>query len=180
MARGHGPSLGAALQALVAAEAGRLATYTAKGWHAKLVQLSGTERGRQAADRAGLNPTRETYLRWLRDPENTPNKANLRRIEQAYKAVARKPFPASMRTGDLKIYGKVAFDDDVRDRGAGRTAPFLVDAGEGNWDQLAAMWDDGVMDDDLWETAFITDVFDADIDTSADVGFPGTSYTLTH
>jgi hypothetical protein len=63
------------------AEYGR--SYDAKGWHAMLAQLTGTARGRAAAQAAGLNPSRGTLLRWLSGTQE-PNRRNREAIERAY------------------------------------------------------------------------------------------------
>lgn len=57
-------------------------SYRAKGWHAQLAALTGTPRGSEAADRAGLAPSRRTLLGWLTG--STPSRANQERIAQAY------------------------------------------------------------------------------------------------
>jgi hypothetical protein len=179
VATGSGASFGAALLGLVDAMAGHKSTYTAKNWHAQLSQLSSTARGRAAADAAGLAPSRRTYLRWLAE-EQTPTAKHQAQIRQAYEAMARRPFPDAIREGNIKIYGKVGIGDDVRDRGAGGTSPFLIDASEGNWDALAELWDSGVTDPDQWEALFVAEVFLKDIETSDPVTFPGDWYTVTH
>ncbi len=63
------------------AEYGR--SYDARGWHAQLAQLTGTARGRAAADAAGLSPSRTTFLRWLGGTQ-APNRRNREAIERAY------------------------------------------------------------------------------------------------
>jgi hypothetical protein len=68
------------------AEYGR--SYDAQGWHAKLAQLTGTSRGRDAAGAAGLNPSRTTFLRWLTGTQ-APNRSNRDAIERAYEDVRR-------------------------------------------------------------------------------------------
>lgn len=57
--------------------------YDRKGWHAQLKQLTGTQRGYDAANRAGLSPTARTLREWLGE-DRTPNAANQRKIHQAY------------------------------------------------------------------------------------------------
>ncbi|MBM2623852.1 hypothetical protein JIG36_51020 [Actinoplanes sp. LDG1-06] len=59
--------------------------YGAKGWHAQLVAIERTRAGRAAADRAGLNPTRRTFERWMSG--GRPNAANRARIAEAYGSV---------------------------------------------------------------------------------------------
>jgi hypothetical protein len=63
-------------------------SYDAKGWHAQLTQLTGTARGRAAADTAGLSPSRTTFMRWLSGTQ-APNRRNREAIERAYGDVRR-------------------------------------------------------------------------------------------
>lgn len=55
----------------------------ATGWHAQLRELTRTDKGMGAADRAGLEPAKQTLLRWLRE-EQAPSRANRDRIATAY------------------------------------------------------------------------------------------------
>lgn len=67
------------------AETAKPATsYKAKSWHAQLSDLTKTERGSKAADRAGLNPTRQTLTKWLSDPDYPIRRGDRERIEKAY------------------------------------------------------------------------------------------------
>ncbi|MGW3984722.1 hypothetical protein [Streptomyces mirabilis] len=60
----------------------------AKGWHAQIRELVESKQGSEAADRAGLNPSRGTLVKWLshdggRD-DFAPSKANREAISKAY------------------------------------------------------------------------------------------------
>jgi hypothetical protein len=61
-------------------------SFTDVGWHAQLRKLSGSERGRSAADRAGLSPSRSTFTRWL-SGQQSPNKENRAKIQSAYESM---------------------------------------------------------------------------------------------
>lgn len=65
-------------------------SYKAKGWHAQLHELTRTDRGSEAADRAGLNPSSRTLMRWL-STAGEPSKANRDRISAAYSELRNKP-----------------------------------------------------------------------------------------
>ena len=56
----------------------------ATGWHAQLRALVESTRGSEAADRAGLNPTRRTLEKWLSDAEYNIRRGDRERIEKAY------------------------------------------------------------------------------------------------
>lgn len=58
--------------------------YQAKSWHAKLADLTKTQRGSEAADRAGLSPSLRTLGKWLSDPEYPIRKGDRERIDKAY------------------------------------------------------------------------------------------------
>lgn len=179
MAEGRGPSLGAALLDLAAAHGARKSTYGAKGWHAQLRALTGTERGLSFADAAGLSPSRRTLLGWLAESQ-TPNAENQRKIQQAYEAAARRPFPESMKSGTIEISGIVCTGNDCRNRGGGSgRAPFRVDAGAGDWDAIEEAWEDGTLDAELFEDLFVADVIEEDIGEGSDTwSFPGASYSV--
>jgi hypothetical protein len=179
MPTGRGGSFGAALRALIDAQGGTYSTYQAKGWHAQLRELSGTERGRTAADAAGLSPSRRTYVAWLSEAQ-TPSAANRAKIAQAYERASRRSLPASMRSGTIEIRGQVAFGPDVRDRGAKGTAPLRVDASYGDWDEFATVWEAGATDEEL-EEAFIEEIFEAEFgETTETVEFGGGAYTISN
>ena len=161
---GHGPSLGAALLDLAAGQGGRKSTYEAKGWHAQLRALTGSERGLSFLDQFGpdVRQTR-TLTAWLAE-ERTPTKANQAKIHEAYEAAARKAFPESMKHGTLEITGLVGTGNDFRERGgsSGRQ-PFRIDADSGDWDAIEEAWEDGTLDAELFEDLFISDVVEEDI-----------------
>lgn len=70
-------------QANARAARGEATSYTATGWHAQLRALTGTARGSELADRAGLNPSARTLRAWLAE-DRPPNPANRRAIAEAY------------------------------------------------------------------------------------------------
>lgn len=57
--------------------------YPAKGWYAQLRELEGTQRGRAAADAAGLDVSRRTLTGWLAQTQE-PSKSNREKIAEAY------------------------------------------------------------------------------------------------
>lgn len=69
----------------LAARAHPATSHRAVGWHAQIRELTASQRGYQAAARAGLSPSRERLVAWLSDPETTqPSKANREKIAAAY------------------------------------------------------------------------------------------------
>jgi hypothetical protein len=66
-------------------------SYKAKSWHAQLSDLTKTERGSKAADRAGLNPTRQTLTKWLSDPDYPIRRGDREKIEKAYAELRNAP-----------------------------------------------------------------------------------------
>jgi hypothetical protein len=182
MAKGKGPSLGAALVGLVGSAGGRKSTYQAKGWHAQLSALTATTRGQSYLEASGLGVTRRTLLAWLAE-DRAPTRRNQQFIREAYTAAARKPFPRDELGGMLRIEGKVGFGDDVRDRGNG-CAPLLVEPEHDDaWDRLEDLWEQGNLDPDLWEEYFAEDVIGDDpaLDDASpgDVSFPGGAYSVS-
>lgn len=68
-----------------AAEARPATSYRAKGWHAQLRELTGSRRGSELAERAGLDPSARTLQRWLAGGQ--PSRANRERIAEAYEGL---------------------------------------------------------------------------------------------
>jgi hypothetical protein len=95
--RGDGLDLSAVQAAVEAArDAGRAArdarpyaSYTAKSWHAQLVQLTSTRAGNEALAAAGARPS--SIRRWLSDEENRLTRASRARISEAYHGLANRP-----------------------------------------------------------------------------------------
>ncbi|WP_226361010.1 hypothetical protein [Pseudonocardia sp. ICBG1142] len=94
-----GAALSSMKQANARAAQGEATSYTATGWHAQLRALTGTARGSELADRAGLNPTARTLRAWLAE-DRPPNAANRRAIAEAYSG--------------LRTYGRDQAQDEAR------------------------------------------------------------------
>ena len=115
---GHGGSLGAALNNLLRAQVTprhRLSSYNAKHWHAQLSQLTGTHRGYQALEDAGLDVTAKTLLNWLSDPEYNVRRNYRDLIHTAYENVAivpADPIPDHVKDGQYEISGWVTTGTD--------------------------------------------------------------------
>lgn len=192
MATGTGGSLGAALNELLrdfgVQPVRRLSTYHAKHWHAQLSQLTHTQRGWEALERAGLSVRPETLIKWLSDPEYNVRRGYVETIHAAYESVAvvaADPIPQAFKNGQFEIKGLVKTGDDERIRGElnenGRiTAPLRIDGRSGNWVEIERKWAEGELDDDSFEDDFIEYVVIEDIGEGTDGwGFPGSSYTVT-
>ncbi|MBN9757854.1 hypothetical protein Ae406Ps2_6349c [Pseudonocardia sp. Ae406_Ps2] len=95
-----GAALSAVKQANARAAQGEATSYTATGWHSQLRALTGTARGSELADRAGLNPSGRTLRAWLAE-DRPPNAANQRAIAEAYSG--------------LRTYGRDHAQADARD-----------------------------------------------------------------
>lgn len=162
-------------------------SYTAKGWHAQVRQLFGTERGYQALSDAGVNVTRRTLFSWLSE-DHPPSKANREGIGRAYSAMQRGGIPQWVKDGTMKITGEVGHGPDVRDRGSAGNAALRVDLSAGakqrsdrepgrtRWDEVDGGLADEVDDDDL--TDLIGELVAADIEDSYSWDFPGGAYTV--
>ncbi|MFJ6636867.1 hypothetical protein ACIQMR_36775 [Streptomyces sp. NPDC091376] len=192
MATGTGDSLGRALNELLrdygAQPPRRLSTYHAKHWHAQLSQLTRTQRGYEALERAGLSARPETLIKWLSDAEYTVRRGYREVIHAAYESVAivpADPMPQPFKDGQFEITGVVRTGDDERLRGgvtgSGRiTAPLRIDGRSGNWDETERKWAVGELDDDAFEDDFIDYVIIEDIgEGTGGWDFPGTSYIVT-
>lgn len=181
---GSGDSLGRALLGALAAAAGGTIgvrrSYTAKGWHAQLSKLTSSDRGYQAAERAGLSATARTLKNWLSDPEYPIRRGDREKIAAAY-GIMRGEWPAQVERGQFAIRGEVKIGSDRRDRGGNGTAAFAIDGREGTWSRMRHAWENGETDDDEeWEDMFVEDVIEADLGESSEpFEFPGGSYTVT-
>lgn len=69
-----------------AASAREATSYRAQSWHAQLRELTGSARGSELADRAGLNPTARTLSAWLSE-SRAPSRANRDAIARAYEGL---------------------------------------------------------------------------------------------
>lgn len=111
-----GAALSAAKQASSRATQGEATSYTATGWHAQLRALTGTARGSELADRAGLNPSSRTLRAWLAE-DRPPNAANQRAIAEAYSGLRTYSRDHAQVTARAARHDAVAaINDAVRDR----------------------------------------------------------------
>ncbi|MGI5414044.1 hypothetical protein ACQEV9_45560 [Streptomyces chartreusis] len=182
---GHGGSLGAALNDLLRTQVTprhRLSSYNAKHWHAQLSQLTGTHRGYQALEEAGLDVTVKTLINWLSDPEYNVRRSYRDLIHTAYENVAivpADPIPDRFKDGDFEISGWVTTGGDRRQRGTRAAAPLRIDGRSGDWSEIEALWMVGELTDDDFEDHFIDDVIVQDIGEGTDGWtFDGGSYAV--
>jgi len=182
---GHGGSLGAALGDLLRSQViprHRLSTYHAQHWHAQLSQLTGTHRGHQALEDAGLDVTVKTLVNWLSDPEYNIRRSYRGLIHTAYENVAivpADPIPDHVKDGQYEISGYVTTGSDRRERGTRAAAPLRIDARRGDWDAIEELWLAGELTDDELEDHFIDDVIEQDIGTGSEGWeFDGNSYSV--
>lgn len=183
MATGSGSSFGEALVNAIAAAAGGTIgvrrSYTAKGWHAQISKLTSSPRGYEAAHKAGLSVNQRTLVDWLAE-RREPNKANQDLIARAYQLMAGR-WPIEIEHKRFRIYGEVAIAGDVRDRGAGGTAPLEIDGSQAtsnDWAEMRRSWESGEVDPDEFEDHFI-DIIEADLGELSDPPeFTGNSYQV--
>jgi hypothetical protein len=182
---GRGGSLGAALNDLLRSQVTprhRLSSYNARHWHAQLSQLTGTHRGYQALEDAGLHVTTKTLLNWLSDPEYNIRRSYRDLIHTAYEnaaTVPADPIPDYVKDGQFEISGTVKTGDDERERGTRQAAPLRIDGSRGNWDEIEELWAAGELTDDEFEDHFIDDVIVEDIGEGTDGwDFPGSAYSV--
>ncbi|MEU6277074.1 hypothetical protein ABZ871_32420 [Streptomyces populi] len=182
---GHGTTLGAALGDLLRVQVTprhRLSTYSAKHWHAQLSQLTGTRRGYQALESAGLDVRPDTLFKWLSDPEYNVRRSYRDLIHTAYENVAivpADPLPETVKNGQFEISGMVKTGNDERERGTRRAAPLRIDASRGDWTAIETLWLAGDLRDDDLEDHFIDDIIVADIGDGTDGWeFNGDSYAV--
>ncbi|MGR3875603.1 hypothetical protein ACUXZZ_44460 [Streptomyces graminifolii] len=182
---GRGDSLGAALGDLLRAQVTphhRLSTYNAKHWHAQLSQLTGTRRGYEALETAGLDVRSDTLFKWLSDSEYSVRRSYRNLIHTAYENVAivpADPIPDHIKRGQYEISGVVRTGNDERTRGTRDAAPLRIDGTRGNWEGIEELWLAGELTDDEFEDHFVDDVIVEDIGEGTDGWeFPGASYTV--
>ncbi|MFD5271567.1 hypothetical protein [Streptomyces sp. NPDC058335] len=182
---GRGSSLGAALNDLLREQVSprhRLSTYSAKQWHAQLSQLTGTRRGCEALDSAGLDVRPDTLFKWLSDPEYNVRRSYRDVIHTAYENVAivpAEPLPDTVKRGQFEISGLVKTGDDERERGTRRAAPLRIDASRGDWTEIEALWLAGDLRDNDFEDLFVDEIIVADIGEGTDGWeFGGDSYAV--
>ncbi len=182
---GRGGSLGAALGDLLRAQVTprhRLSTYNAKHWHAQLSQLTGTRRGYEALETAGLDVRPGTLFKWLSDPEYNVRRGYRDLIHTAYENVAivpADPLPDHIKDGQYEISGWVTTGTDRRQRGTPDAAPLRIDGERGHWDEIEELWMADELTDDEFEDHFIDDVIVEDIGEGTDGWvFDGRSYSV--
>ncbi|MGW6262632.1 hypothetical protein [Streptomyces sp. NPDC055085] len=182
---GRGNSLGAALNDLFRTQVvprHRLSTYSAKHWHAQLSQLTGTRRGYEALDSAGLDVQPGTLIKWLSDPEYNVRRSYRDLIHTAYENVAivpAEPLTDTVKNGQYEISGLVKTGNDERERGTPRAAPLRIDASRGDWSEIERLWLAGELHDDGLEDLFLDEIIVADIGAGTDGWeFGGNSYSV--
>ncbi|MFF3312801.1 hypothetical protein [Streptomyces sp. NPDC002952] len=182
---GRGQSLGAALNDLLRTQVTprhRLSTYNAKHWHAQLSQLTGTRRGYEALESAGLNVRPDTLIKWLSDSEYNVRRSYRDLIHTAYENVAfapAEPLTDTIKRGQYEISGLVKTGNDERERGNRRAAPLRIDASRGDWTEIETLWLAGDLRDDDFEDLFIDEIIVADIGAGTDGWeFSGGSYSV--
>ncbi|MGW8729217.1 hypothetical protein ACWGNF_24700 [Streptomyces sp. NPDC055808] len=182
---GRGPSLGAALNDLLRTRVTprhRLSSYSAQHWHAQLSQLTGTHRGYQALEDAGLEVTAKTLINWLSDPEYNVRRGYRDLIHTAYENVAvvpADPIPRQVEDGQYEISGYVTTGTDRRNRGTPHAAPLRIDGSRGHWTTIEDLWTAGELTDDAFEDHFIDDVIVEDIGEGTDGWeFNGSTYSV--
>lgn len=94
------------------AGAAPLRSYKAKGWEAKLHKITSLKRGPEAAAMAGLAPAARTLRKWLAGKQ-TPNKANMARINRAYDELRN---PARMSASKARHEAAEKLTEVMRDR----------------------------------------------------------------
>lgn len=180
MATGKGRSLGAALGDLFVQRGrpgGLRSTYNRKGWRAQFAQLSSTQAGYRAMERAGLSATTETQTNWLRG-RTEASKANQGLIAKAYAAMAG-GWDRSWETKTYSIRGRVTQGNDSRVRGERGNSPLRIDGRSGEWDPVKDAWDEGADPDELGDL-FITHVVVPDLgEGSFPWEFDGDWYEVT-
>ncbi|GGX57641.1 hypothetical protein [Streptomyces chartreusis] len=182
---GRGNSLGAALNDLLRSQVTprhRLSSYTAKHWHAQLSQLTGTHRGQQALEDAGLHVTTKTLIAWLSDAEYNVRRSYRDLIHTAYENTAivpADPIPDHVKDGQYEISGWVTTGTDRRERGTRDAAPLRIDGSRGDWDAIEELWMAGELEDSDFEDHFVDDVIVQDIGEGTDGWtFDGGSYSV--
>lgn len=93
------------------AKAKPLASYDAKGWHAKLSQLTGTEHGRKSLAESGFSARLLTG--WLSDPDANPRKGNRETIDRVYENTRMAPV---IKAQESKAALAGRFTDAIRNR----------------------------------------------------------------
>lgn len=182
----QGATLGEALSQLLRDHGARpqdhLRSYRAKEWHAQLVQLTGTHRGYDALERAGLTVTPRTLLSWLSEPDYPVRRSYRAQIRSAYEDAATippTPVPSELRVHQFRITGTVQIARDIRDRGTQGEAPLRIDGRNGTWTRIEQAWLTGQLTDEVFEEYFIDDILVEDIGDGTDGWqFPGDWYQV--
>ncbi|MFJ8755318.1 hypothetical protein ACIREO_39330 [Streptomyces sp. NPDC102441] len=182
----QGATLGEALSSLLrdhgARPQDRLKSYRAKDWHAQLVQLTGTHRGYEALERAGVNVTARTLVNWLAEPEYAVRRSYQEQIRSAYEDAATippTPVPPEFVVHQFRITGTVQIARDIRDRGTRGEAPLRIDGRNGAWSRIEQAWLTGQLTGEVFEEYFIDDIIVEDIGDGTDGWqFPGDWYQV--
>ncbi|MGQ4477864.1 hypothetical protein [Streptomyces sp. SAS_276] len=102
-------------------------------------QLTGTRRGYEALETAGLDVRADTLFKWLSDPEYNVRCGYRDLIHTAYENVAivpADPIPDHITEGRYEISGVVMTGNDERTRGTRDAAPLRIDRTRGNWEEV--------------------------------------------
>lgn len=163
--------MGALGRALIAEwGGGRKKSYGAVGWHAQIRKLTEAGGGAAAADKAGLDVTRSTLLKWLAQTQE-PSAANQRKINEAYEVLGGF-WDSANENRTYHIHGLI----DSGDRS--KTRILKVDGSRGSWSEIEEAYNDGADDDEI-EELFIEHVINEDIGEPTDPwNFPGSSYSV--
>lgn len=162
----------------------RLKSYDAIGWHAQISKLTESQRGYDAMAAAGIHVTGPTLVKWLTQDQRedfAPSAANRSKIRAAYDIMAG-GWDSRNERRPYTIHGLVKTGTDVRNRGSGHQAPFLVDGSKGDWSAIRDQWNAGRLTSEDAEDAFVNDVIGNDpaLEITSDPWeFPGDSYTIT-
>ncbi|MER6210858.1 hypothetical protein [Streptomyces sp. NPDC001642] len=145
-------------------------------------QLTGTRRGYEALETAGLDVRSDTLFKWLSDPEHNVRRGYRDLIHTAYENIAivpADPIPDHITRGQYEISGVVRTGNDERTRGTRDAAPLRIDGMRGNWEEIEELWLAGGLTDDEFEDHFVDEVIVEDIGEGTDGWeFPGASYTV--
>jgi hypothetical protein len=154
------------------------ASYTRTTTIGQFRQMFETNRGYAAMSAAGLNVKQARTIQGWLEGTSSPNKANSEAIHRAYASLREGGIPAWVKQGTMSITGRVAYGDDVRDRGSGGQAPLHVDLSAGNWAPVQAALDDDEIDDDDLAELVAEELIAEDIGEAYEWGFPGGAYSV--
>lgn len=146
------------------------------------MQLTGTRRGYEALERAGLTVTARTLVTRLSEPEYAVRRSYQDQIESACEDAATNPptpVPPEFQVHRFRITGTVRIARDVRDRGTRGAAPLHIDGRNSSWARIEQTWLTGQLTDEVFEEYFIDDIVVEDIGDGTDGRpFPGDLYQV--